>query len=593
MRFNSPTDDLKSAFQKMVRTALLPIVALILGVVHAPASVAIAFEAKPSRPLGATTVQIERGSYARIVHVSEATGSNQAGDGSPLQPWQTIRHALNQCDDASASRRVAILVAAGSYADESLQMRAHVDLFGGFRPSDWHRDVYQYPSRLEGAHQRRVLLGADHSRLDGFLISRGAVAGPGGAILCDGVSPTLSNNRFVGNKTLQPVDWQPKHLHETAHDGGAICCLNGGKPTIRSNLFVENQTEIGRGGAIALHGKCGGEISFNVFLDNETGFEDRHRSSDGGAISIYDWSAPKIRGNIFLENKAHNRNDGGAVFATLWSSPVISENIFVGNRSTDDGGALFIGGQEHRYDTPEDVRPDASKFRVEITANLFSGNENRRRNSGGVRLVKEARASMHNNILARDARLYVQESDVEIINNTILEDVYLKKMAHYDSGTIANNVFLGDLKLPPGTVITHSIVREGYAGTGNLRDQPMFLEDQAKLRLVAATYKSTEHVTTVRMPPDQWDEGELVNRIVRVAHRWGVVRSNGTQTLDVWGDVSAEKEILLLPTFQLHPQSPGIDRGNADVSPLRDFHGDRRPAGAGVDIGADEVVHDI
>ncbi|MGI9427036.1 MAG: right-handed parallel beta-helix repeat-containing protein [Bythopirellula sp.] len=593
MQCNFPIDNSGVQFPKMIRPGLFLVVALVLTRAEVPVFAADTVDADQPHRMGAQTLPVERGKYDRIVYVSHATGSDEAGDGSRAQPWKTIGQALDCTGPTSESQRLALLVAAGTYAAEPLKMRAFVDLYGGFRPSDWHRDVYANASILDGAQQRRVLVGADHSRLDGFLIKRGAVVGFGGAILCDGVSPTLTNNRFVRNRTQKSMDWQPKHLHQRAHDGGAICCLNGAKPIIRGNLFVENQTEIGRGGAISLHGRCAGEISFNVFLDNKTGLEDRHRSSDGGAISIFDWSSPRIENNVFLENKALNVNDGGAVFATLWSSPVIAKNIFVGNRSTDDGGALFVGGQEHRYDEPLDTRPDASEFHVKISANRFSGNENKSMNSGGVRLVKEARATMQNNILARDARLYIQESDVEIINNTILEDVYLKKMDQYDSGLIANNVFLGGLKLPPGTTITHSLVREGYAGPGNLSDQPRFLDDQAKLQIVASNYKSAEHVTTVRIRSGQWSKQQLANRIVRAMNRWGVIRSNGSETIDIWGDVSAAKELLLLPTFQLHPQSPGIDQGNAELSPQRDIHGDRRPTGAGVDIGADEVVHDI
>ena len=546
-----------------------------------------------SSSLGPRTVQVRNADYQLIKYVSQTTGSDTGGVGSQAQPWKTIHFALSKISNASTARRVALLIGSGTYTDETLEMKEYVDLYGGFSSGDWARDIYEHTSLLDGAGQRRVLVGASHSRLDGFLISNGLVVGRGGAMICEGASPTLTNNRFVRNKTLKPLDWEPKHLHEIANDGGAICCLNGAAPKIRCNLFAENQTEIGRGGAISLHRQCEGEIAFNIFLDNKTGIADHHRSSDGGAISVFDWSSPRIENNVLLENKALSTNDGGAIFVTLWSSPVISRNIFVGNRSTDDGGALFIGGQEHRYDTPKDIRPNASKFNVEISANLFLGNENKTLNSGGMRLVKEARATIQNNIMARDARLYVQESDVQIVNNTILEDVYLKKMSQYDSGPIANNVFWGGLKLPIGTKVTYSMVRDGYAGRGNISEQPRFLADQAKLQIDASTYRSAEHVTTIRVPSSPWDEQELVNRIIKVANRWGVIKSNGTNTIAVWGDISAAKEFLLMPTFQLHPESPGIDQGDADLSPQRDIHGDQRPSGPGVDIGADEVVRDI
>ena len=94
---------------------------------------------------------------------------------------------------------------------------------------------------------------ADASRLDGFRIVRGRVAGRGAAILCDGVSPAIANNVFTDNRTQRTQDWRPVEMHEDANDGGAIACVNGASPVIENNLFAENGADAGRGGAIACH----------------------------------------------------------------------------------------------------------------------------------------------------------------------------------------------------------------------------------------------------------------------------------------------------------------------------------------------------
>ncbi len=541
--------------------------------------------------VGPRTVVVNQLEYEELYYVSQTTGSNNKGDGSRAEPWQTIQFALGEIQDATAKHRVAVQIAAGTYEGATIVMKEYVDLFGGFSAEDWSRDIDHYATTLDGAQERRIAVAANHARLDGFLLQNGAVRGLGGAMLCDGVSPTLTNNRFAGNKTLKPAGWKPKHRHELAHDGGAICCRNGAKPTIRQNLFTENKTEIGRGAAISLHGRCAGEISSNVFLDNQAGTNDSKRSSDGGAISIFDWSAPRIEGNVLLENKALNRNDGGGIFVALWSSPVIARNLFVGNRSTDDGGALFVGGQEHRYDRPKDSRPDADKFHVKVLANIFLGNENAARNSGGMRVAMQARATLQNNILARDARLYVQESDIEIVNNTVLEDVYLREMSQYTVSTIANNVFWGKLRLPRETRISHSIARGGYPGRGNLGEAPRFLEDAKTLEILSSVYIPSQRATRIEVSSaSALDAEKLANRVIKVANRWGVVKSGGAKALSIWGDIADAQELSILPTFQLHPESPGVDQGDGTVSPADDFHGDPRPWGHGVDIGADEVV---
>ena len=99
---------------------------------------------------------------------------------------------------------VAILVAAGSYHESRVQMKPHVDLYGGFAAGDWKsRDIYQNATILDGQKKGPVVLGADNARLDGFVITGGQQNGHGGGIVCDGVSPTIVNNIIVGNNTLR------------------------------------------------------------------------------------------------------------------------------------------------------------------------------------------------------------------------------------------------------------------------------------------------------------------------------------------------------------------------------------------------------
>jgi len=548
-------------------------------------------QANTNKSPGPSTVSVAVKENGCLRYVSQAAGSDSQGDGSKTKPWRSIAKAMEQSRGASADEPCAILVAAGRYSCDELKMQEYVDYYGGFDPASWEREIFRHPTVLDGNDRSRILVGADHSKLDGFIVRRGLVRGRGAALLCDGTSPTLTNNRFVENKTKKPIEWHPKELHEIANDGGAICCLNGAKPDINSNIFADNRTEVGRGAAIAQHGRCGGVIAHNIFLDNETGTDDEHRSSDGGAISVFDWSSPRIENNVLLENKARNTNDGGAIFVALWSSPVIIKNIFVGNRSTDDGGALFIGGQEHRYSKPKDPVPDEEEFCVEVISNVFLGNENGARNSGGMRLAMDARATLQNNIMARDARLYVQDSAVEITNNTILEETFFRDMSQRSAESlIVNNILWGLLTLPPETSIGFCNVRDGYQGEGNISEEPRFIQDQDRFPLASATYIPSEHSTAVRTPARQLANDELAKRIVRADHRWGVVKSNQHDVISVWGDVSGEKELRVLPTFRLHSESPCIDRGTMEDAPQQDIHGDARPSGKGVDIGADEVT---
>jgi pectin methylesterase-like acyl-CoA thioesterase len=72
-------------------------------------------------------------SYAHVLHVA------------PGSEHKTVAAALAAVKDASAKKRYAILVAAGTYRESRIQMKPWVDLYGGYAPSDWNtRDVYQH-----------------------------------------------------------------------------------------------------------------------------------------------------------------------------------------------------------------------------------------------------------------------------------------------------------------------------------------------------------------------------------------------------------------------------------------------------------------
>ncbi|WP_168205008.1 right-handed parallel beta-helix repeat-containing protein [Bythopirellula goksoeyrii] len=529
--------------------------------------------------------------FSRFRYVSQATGSDSKGVGTKSNPWKTLQKALTDTPKSSAESRSAILVAEGFYSGREIQMREHVELYGGFDPISWDRDISRYPSILSGENSRRIILGANYTRLDGFVIRDARVRGDGAALYCKGTSPTVTNNRFQNNQTLAPEDWAPGKLHEKAHDGGAICACQGAAPTIANNLFVENRTEIGRGAAIALYSNCEGVIRENVFLHNETGTADGHRSSDGGAVSVFDWSKPRIEQNLFIENQALAVNDGGALFVALWSSPAIVGNRFVGNKSADDGGALFIGGQEHRYDREFDPLPNAKDYFVLVKNNLLCGNSNPKRNSGGIRMTMQSRAELVNNILAEKDQLYIQASEVDLTNNTFLEDMILIEFtSQLAPRLIVNNIMWGKLVYDWETPITSSNVRDGYPGQGNFDAKPKLDQEQKQLVVTKANFDSDRHVTTLEIAESNWDKNELSGRIVESDKRWTIVKSNDANQLVLWGDLSYLDQVNLLPTYRLRPQSPCIDRGSDQHAPQTDIDGDLRPLGLSADIGADEFV---
>ncbi len=513
--------------------------------------------------IGPKTEIFQADQYGKILFVSP-DGSDHSGIGSKEKPWRSISYTLSWIKDAGESNRVAVCIAEGTYQESTIEMKLFIDLYGGFSSSDWRRDIYRFLTILDGKGKYRVIIGANNALLDGFVISKGVVRGKGAGILCDGVSPVITNNIFIHNKTLSPDPWEPELRHEIANDGGAICALNNAAPVIENNLFFENMTEAGRGAGIAMHRRCGGKIAKNVFLYNKAGLNDPKRSSDGGAISVFEWSNPTIENNIILENHALAKNDAGAIFSGYWSSPIIHKNIIVGNTAEDDGGAIFTSGQNHHDEIPPqfDLIPDEKDFFIRITDNLFIGNNQ------ALEFSMESRGLFANNIIAHNGDkkthptgVYFQRSEAQIINNTIL-DPFLINFKTFDNkpsseglkpSVIRNNRIWGSFD-----VKTHVIKSDNYISEdseGQNVERPQLKTDWKQINADGVYYGAhivkQIYTTKIFVYSANFLPNELVNRVVKSGDHWGVVKFNDEKLIEVWGDLTGEFSFTILPTYRL------------------------------------------
>ncbi len=513
--------------------------------------------------VGPETEIFQPNKFKKILYVSPS-GSDQNGTGSKEKPWQNISYSLSTVKDAGTSNRVAICIAEGLYQESTIKLKPFIDLYGGFNTSDWQRDIYKNLTILSGNRNRRVIIATNNTQLDGFVILKGVIRGKGAGILCDGVSPVITNNLFLQNKTLSPDPWEPELRHKIANDGGAICVLNNASPVIKNNLFFENMTEAGRGAGIALHNRCGGRIANNVFLYNKAGMNDPKRSSDGGAISVFEWSNPIIENNIILENHALAQNDAGAIFSGYWSSPVIHNNIIVGNTAEDDGGGIFTSGQNHHDEIPPqfDPIPDEKDFFIRITDNVFIGNNQ------ALEFSMESRGLFANNIVALNGDkkthptgVYFQRSEAQIINNTIL-DPFLINFKTFDNkasseglkpSMIRDNRIYGSFDVKTQVVQYDNYIHEEREN--QLVEIPQLETDRLHIHADAVYYGAhivkQIYTTKIFLYSANFNHNELVNRVVKTSDRWGVVKSNDEQMIEVWGDLTGEISFSILPTYQV------------------------------------------
>lgn len=505
---------------------------------------------------------VKRNEYHELRYVSQSKGVDREGDGSKENPWATIQHALTQISDASIVKRYAILVAEGMYNESTIQLKEYVSLYGGFENSSWNRDIVKYKTIVDGEGRERLLIGADNAKVDGFTLKRGVVRSPGGAILCDGVSPVISNNVFTENKTLAPVPWDPVFRHEIAHDGAAIAVMNGASPVINHNLFFKNSTEIGRGGGIACHNRAAPEIAYNIFVDNVTGTIDLDRSSDGGAISVYRHSDPIIRNNIILRNKALSHNDGGGIYSALWSSPVIDGNLILHNYADDNGGGFYISGQRYHYRTTPDPVPHAEHFLVRVRNNIIMGNSTKRKEDaidGALKVLNDSRLVLENNLVVENTgSANFHRSYVTAKQNSFIADVYVQDSERAPVFFSANLV-MGELKDESGIILKESIVLDKN------EDDPLypelFIDNSKSIGILEVSFHEDRYVSIIRLDDKVITPNELLYRVVRSGDCWGVVKHNDESSITVWGDFSGKKTLTVLPTYTYNESSDVYQRG--------------------------------
>ena len=556
---------------------------------------------------GPQTTPVDLDPYARILHVSTTTGSDSTGTGTASAPYASIPRALASTS-ASASTSEATTTTTTRTA--ILSRRRHLQrphphtstptptsTAASTPPPGPATSRPTQPSSTPATKAESssppppppastaattstsaastTTTTPANPRLDGLHIHNGQTRAPGGGILIDGTSPVITNNVFTQNATLTPQDWAPKYLHETAHDGGAVYCRNGGAPEIRNNLILANTTETGRGAGIAFDHNCDGVIADNVLIGNIAGTADPMRSSDGGGISVFNHSSPEILGNIVLHNQALHNNDGGGIFVAYWSSAKVRNNVIVANHGGDDGGGLFVGGQEHRYDRPFDPIPSAEEFFVEVTGNRFFGNTNPSRNSGATRITMESRGRVTGNIAALNNGFYLQRSELEATNNTILEDtLIIETKEGLEPTRFSNSIVAGSLESDGTAIVTASLFRDGAAGEGNTAGLPEFLEDGRELQVLGTSYSASSHQTQVDVSA-LLSADDLTGRVVVSGDDWGVVHSASGRHLTLWGDLRSATELRLLPTYRQTTSSPGFGKGFDAARAVSDYQPQR------------------
>jgi len=313
--------------------------------------------------------------------------------------WETAATTLEEgIEIARRNFGGEVWVAAGIYdeprsEDGSLRMRASVELYGGFTGTEGarnQRDWRQHLTIIEGAFANNgapaehVVMGANNSRLDGFLI-RGGRGENGAGMLNASVSPVIVNCTFTGNEALL--------------FGGAMLNVDGAMPRIENCRFVGN-----------LAGESGGAIAnaaASPYIERST-FQNNIAEFAAGAIFNTPESDPLITQCVFRENFAGD-GGGGAIFNDA-AAPLIEKSHFFDNHTEAFGGAIFFNDTETLLVNNVFARNQAPNQRGGALAILNSSlyivnctfTANRASGQGGAMFSSDAQVNIVNSILWND-----------------------------------------------------------------------------------------------------------------------------------------------------------------------------------------------
>ena len=254
----------------------------------------------------------------------DPNGSDNNSGLSPTKPLQTIGYALVKVD-ADSSHPRTILLGEGVYSPSAtgenypIYWRSYVSLLGAGKGV----------TILDAEGQNGVIFCYDDSSfsIESLTIRNSAAGYWGGAIDCNGSSPTLSHLEISDNSCSGIYCWDRSSpilndvtlSRNTADRGSGLYCAVHSSPTLTNVIITENAATTGGGGIYCR--EYSSPVLTHVTISGNS----------GGGIYCDDYSSPS------LSNVTINDNTGRGI-SCVNSTPELDHVIISGN----SGGGLFL-----------------------------------------------------------------------------------------------------------------------------------------------------------------------------------------------------------------------------------------------------------
>jgi len=373
---------------------------------------------------------------APIYYVSETTGSDMEGNGSPDNPWKTIGHAISTVT-ASQSNPVEVRVAAGTYT-ENVVMDEYESLSGGYDPSGWTRNIQVNETIIDGGggSDARTVTAASHATVDGFTITGGGFFGGAGGIYCANADTTISHCTFTGNGAgvFSDTPWPYSN-----------------RATIRNCIFRLNESGIYTSDE---------EFSADDLVISGCTFENNNQ----GIEALF--GPLVISGSRFTENNGYTVIGCGIFESTITDSEIIGNS---GGVDLDGGGSLTRCIVKNNG---AGISFGGEGTHGSIACCVIIGN------AYGVGIGEETFLTVGTSIIARNGRCGVRVgpySDADLFQTTITGHseygihAWSSSACQVSGSIIWNNG--DDLR---NATAYYSDIEDGDPGTGNISADPMF-----------------------------------------------------------------------------------------------------------------------
>ncbi|MBN2211572.1 MAG: hypothetical protein JW709_09275 [Sedimentisphaerales bacterium] len=300
--------------------------------------------------------------YVDPVFGNDAWNGTSSVPGDPNGPKRTIQNAVNLCVDGDK-----VILADGVYQGPGNVDLDFADGLGGGQTRHIHLQSDKGPENciincqgtLNNPHRGISFAHNETSEavVEGITFIDGygpeeviplATSKPsvGGAVFCDGASPTMRNCMFQENRSYAAGGAvygqnQASPVIENCRFEGNYTLGNGGgfyftvdsNPVIRDCVFQNNNGTFGGGGYLC--GDCNPIVNRCIFQDNNGSF-------GGGLYLDMNGNSPEISECVFIGCYTVSYGSGGGIQATGEGQSAILRNIIIAGNEASDGAGVWV-----------------------------------------------------------------------------------------------------------------------------------------------------------------------------------------------------------------------------------------------------------